>query len=129
MSDPVSNRDEFLRHYGAGQDALLYSRFSGDTITPVAAYLKLQSLSRHLFLLESVEQGKNRARYSFLGWDPLLLWECRGDTAFRRQGDHDSWHPGGRPQTAGRSDQIVTGNPYPFPPTTCLRRRRGFLVF
>ncbi|MBM3335804.1 anthranilate synthase component I, partial [Candidatus Sumerlaeota bacterium] len=46
--------------------------------TPVSAYLKIASQSGYAFLLESVEQGENLGRYSFIGSDPELLFECRG---------------------------------------------------
>ncbi|MDI9314350.1 MAG: chorismate-binding protein [Hydrotalea sp.] len=89
MSQPI-NQEEFLASYRAGRDGLLYCEFSGDTMTPVAAAIKLQSQSRHLFLLESVEQGKTRARFSFIGWQPLLLWEARHGKAFHRVAKDDS---------------------------------------
>ncbi len=91
MLHTITNQEEFLNHYNNGQDALLCCQLSIDTITPVAAVMKLQHASRHLFLLESVEQGKTRARYSFLGWQPILLWEARGGEVFHRDGDEAPW--------------------------------------
>ena len=92
MTKPI-NQQEFLATYRAGRDGLLYCEFSGDTMTPVmtpvVATIKLQSQSRHLFLLESIEQGKTPARFSFVGWQPLMLWETRGGQAFHRIGRHD----------------------------------------
>jgi anthranilate synthase component 1 len=49
-----------------------------DTDTPVSAYLKIRSASRYSFLFESVEGGEKIARYSFLGFDPYMLFEVRG---------------------------------------------------
>ena len=98
MNTPV-NQEEFLTNYRAGRDGLLYCEFPGDTITPITATMKLQSQSRHLFLLESVEQGKTRARFSFIGWQPLMLWEARDGTARHRVGtngqfaDYATWQP------------------------------------
>lgn len=42
-----------------------------DLLTPLAVYLKLSAGSEHSFLLESVEGGRNVARYSFIGADPV----------------------------------------------------------
>jgi anthranilate synthase component 1 len=52
---------------------------TADLETPVSAYLKLAAESRHSFLLESVEGGEKIGRYTFLGADPFLIVEARGD--------------------------------------------------
>jgi len=43
---------------------------SADTLTPVAAFTAISSLSHDVFLLESVERGENVGRYSFIGFSP-----------------------------------------------------------
>ncbi len=43
---------------------------SADTLTPVAAFAALSSLSEEAFLFESVEQGVSVGRYSFIGIAP-----------------------------------------------------------
>lgn len=53
-------------------------RLPGDTETPVSAWLKLGQQGRGDFLLESVEGGRVRGRYSFLGLAPDRLLEVRG---------------------------------------------------
>lgn len=56
----------------------VYDSFVSDTLTPVSAYLNLTNgAERAGFLLESVEQGQNIARYSFLGVEPAgeIIWE------------------------------------------------------
>lgn len=45
-----------------------------DLTTPVAAYLKLVQDRKNCFLLESVEGGSFRGRYSAIGLDPDLVW-------------------------------------------------------
>ena len=51
-----------------------------DLETPVSAYLKLRAAhSGPMFLLESVEGGAARGRYSMIGLDPDLIWRCQGD--------------------------------------------------
>src|SRR4029078_4666882 len=57
-----------------------------DMETPVSAYLKLgfekNGASRdNAFLLESVQGGEARGRYSIIGLKPDLIWRCRGGKA------------------------------------------------
>ena len=43
--------------------------------------LKLARHRANSFLLESVEGGDTRGRYSIIGFAPDLIWRCRGDAA------------------------------------------------
>ncbi|MEE8392943.1 MAG: anthranilate synthase component I [Rhodospirillales bacterium] len=52
-----------------------------DLETPVSAMLKLSGDGSNCFLLESVEGGAIRGRYSFIGLNPDLIWRCFGDKA------------------------------------------------
>lgn len=61
----------------AGETVILTAVRADDLLTPVAAYLKLGGLDSHTFLLESVEGGAWRGRYSAVGLDPDLIWQCR----------------------------------------------------
>jgi anthranilate synthase component I len=74
--------DVFAGTYETGAPTLLATRLVGDLETPVSAFLKL-SASRmgRLFLLESVEGGGARGRYSMIGLDPDIIWRCHGDRA------------------------------------------------
>ncbi|MGI9953513.1 anthranilate synthase component I [Moorellaceae bacterium AZ2] len=49
-----------------------------DTDTPVSLYLKL-GRTPYSYLLESIEGGERLGRYSFIGFDPLLVYRCRGN--------------------------------------------------
>ncbi len=49
----------------------------GDSTTPIAILRKLAQKSSRYFLLESVENGANWGRYSFLGCDPVMRVTCR----------------------------------------------------
>ena len=62
-----------------GKPALLWRRVIADTETPVSAALKLFESGRGDFVLESVEGGETRGRYSLLGLDPDLIFRARGD--------------------------------------------------
>ncbi|WP_342153910.1 anthranilate synthase component I [Methylorubrum sp. SB2] len=80
MSDPA--HDAVRRAYAAGRPSLLGLTLVADLETPVAAFLKLKG--GHAgpgFLLESVEGGAVRGRYSMIGLDPDLIWRCRDGRA------------------------------------------------
>jgi len=62
----------------AGQAALVWRRLIADTETPVGAAVKLIEDGRGDFLLESVEGGEVRGRYSLLGLDPDLVFRATG---------------------------------------------------
>ncbi|HVG19780.1 MAG TPA: anthranilate synthase component I [Blastocatellia bacterium] len=71
------NYEEFLKLAGEGTVVPVVKRVMADLLTPVAAYLKIERLSPHSFLLESVEGGEKVARYSFLGFDPETIVRSR----------------------------------------------------
>ena len=72
---------EFAAAYAAGQGALVTVQDVADLETPVAAFLKLAHGQPNSFLLESVEGGASRGRYSIIGMAPDLLWRCQGGRA------------------------------------------------
>ena len=65
----------------AGKPTLVWRKVIADTETPVGAAAKLIEPERGDFLLESVEGGEVRGRYSLLGLDPDLVFRARGNTA------------------------------------------------
>jgi len=71
----------FLEKYISGQPQVLWSQISADLETTVSAYLKLSAGKPDCFILESVEGGAIRGRYSFIGIEPDLIWRCRGNEA------------------------------------------------
>src|SRR5579862_3066592 len=83
--------EDFVQKYDAGAASLLSARLVGDLETPVAAFLKLSAgRPGRLFLLESVEGGGARGRYSMIGLDPDIVWRCHGDLAeINREAQHD----------------------------------------
>ncbi|WP_322963496.1 anthranilate synthase component I [Sphingomonas fuzhouensis] len=64
-----------------GQPQLIWRRQIADTETPVAAALKLIEPGRGDFLLESVEGGATRGRYSLIGLAPDLVFRAEGHNA------------------------------------------------
>src|ERR1051325_10496495 len=71
--------ESFAAAYAAGKPAVLYTRLVADLETPVSAMLKLADRRPHSFLLESVEGGAVRGRYSMIGIKPALVWRSSGD--------------------------------------------------
>ena len=68
--------DAFRAAYEAGRGALVWRHDVADLLTPVAAFLKLAHGKPFSFLLESVEGGSARGRYSVIGMAPDLIWRC-----------------------------------------------------
>jgi anthranilate synthase component 1 len=72
---------DFARHYDAGAAQVVWMRLVADLETPVSAYLKLAAGRPMSFLLESVEGGASRGRYSVIGLEPDVVWRAEGDKA------------------------------------------------
>src|SRR5229473_2483499 len=71
----------FASAYEAGKPQALYVRLIADLETPVSAFLKLAEGRDNAFLLESVQGGEARGRYSIIGLKPDLIWRCRDGRA------------------------------------------------
>ena len=67
----------FRSSYESGRGTLVWWQGVADLETPVAAFLKLAHGRPNSFLLESVEGGAVRGRYSIIGMEPDLIWRCR----------------------------------------------------
>ena len=69
-----------------GNPALVWRRIVADSDTPVGAARRLIEPGRGDFLLESVEGGEVRGRYSLLGLDPDLVFRAsEGSAAINRR--------------------------------------------
>jgi len=74
--------DTFAKAYAAGEAGVVRATLVGDLLTPVAAFLKLRHERKGpAFLLESVEGGATRGRFSMIGLDPDLVWRCQDGVA------------------------------------------------
>ncbi|MBL9036660.1 MAG: anthranilate synthase component I [Rhodospirillaceae bacterium] len=73
--------ESFAATYEAGKPQVVWTRLIADLETPVSALMKLADGRPNSFLLESVEGGRSRGRYSLIGLKPDLIWRCRGDKA------------------------------------------------
>ena len=61
---------------------ILTTDLIADIETPISCLLKLKKNQKYSFLLESVEGGSLRGRYSLLGCDPDIVWEVKNNKAF-----------------------------------------------
>src|SRR3546814_858080 len=73
--------DNVRKALDEGRPALVWRRQIADTDTPISAALKLIEPDRGDFLLESVEGGAVRGRYSLLGLAPDLVFRGHGEIA------------------------------------------------
>jgi anthranilate synthase component 1 len=73
--------EDFARAYDAGRPQVIWTRLVADLETPVSAMLKLSAGRENCFLLESVEGGAVRGRYSMIGIDPDLIFRAFGAKA------------------------------------------------
>src|SRR3954469_11572863 len=82
----------FRLAYEAGRGSLVWRKTVADLETPVAAFLKLAHGRPNAFLLESVEGGATRGRYSVIGMEPDLIWRCENGRASVNRSAHSAPH-------------------------------------
>jgi anthranilate synthase component I len=71
----------FCENASTGRPQLIWMRFVADLETPVATMLKLEPHFECSFLLESVQGGESRGRYSIIALQPDLIWRCSREKA------------------------------------------------
>jgi anthranilate synthase component 1 len=80
---PISpDYDYFAAAYEKGEAQIVSTRLVADLETPVSAMLKLTRNAKYSFLLESVEGGAVRGRYSMIGMNPDMIWKVVDGKAF-----------------------------------------------
>lgn len=93
----------FARLYDEGTPQVVWTRLVADLETPVSAMLKVAHERPNSFLLESVEGGSTRGRYSIIGCEPDLIWRSEGDRAEINgspQADPEAFAPAPQPALA-----------------------------
>ena len=70
--------EEFKNLARQGNIIPIHEELIADTETPVSVYLKIKDESPYSFLLESVEGGEKIGRYTFIGYNPFMVFEIRG---------------------------------------------------
>ncbi|MFG1393873.1 anthranilate synthase component I [Xanthobacter agilis] len=76
-----SDFELFARRYLKGEAQVVSTTLVADLETPVSAFLKLAGDLPNAFLLESVEGGQARGRYSMIGLKPDLLFRVEAGKA------------------------------------------------
>jgi anthranilate synthase component I len=74
----------FAARYAAGEPQVVWTTLVADLETPVSAFLKIagaRSKGSMSFLLESVEGGAVRGRYSIIGLEPDIVFRIGGQRA------------------------------------------------
>ncbi|HEX2842405.1 anthranilate synthase component I [Hyphomicrobium sp.] len=79
--EALPSLDAFAKRYRAGEAQVVWTRLVADLETPVSVYLKLALGKPFSFLLESVEGGASRGRYSVIGLSPDVVWRANGNSA------------------------------------------------
>jgi len=79
--DIFPRRQDFADRLGHGLSQVVWATCPADLDTPVSAMLRLKDDKAPCFLLESVEKGEIRGRYSVIGLKPDVIWRCRGNKA------------------------------------------------
>src|SRR5271167_648686 len=69
--------EDFAERVGQAPCVPVYRQLTGDGLTPVSAFRKIER-SAPSFLFESVVGGEKVGRFSFLGTEPFLQFEARG---------------------------------------------------
>ena len=77
----AADPSELLSIIASGKPALAWRRRIADVDTPVSVGLKVMESGRGDFILESVEGGETRGRYSLIGLDPDLVFRANGPQA------------------------------------------------
>jgi anthranilate synthase component 1 len=84
--------EDFARAYDDGEASVVTTTLVADLETPVSAFLKLsQGRAGNVFLLESIEGGAARGRYSMIGLEPDVVWRSSGESSeINRRALHDA---------------------------------------
>jgi anthranilate synthase component 1 len=83
--------ESFATAYDAGRAQIVFRRVVADLETPIGAYLKLSDGRQNTFLLESVQDGAIRGRYSMIGFDPDIILKVEaGKASINRQVARDA---------------------------------------
>lgn len=70
--------EAFAALHDQGRPTVVWTTLVGDLETPVSAYMKIAAGRDHCILLESVEGGAVRGRYSMIAFDPDLVFRAHG---------------------------------------------------
>ena len=82
-------KSKFVINYKRGIPQLIRKNLIADTETPFSSFLKISKNEKYSFLLESVEGGSKKGRYSLLGCEPDLIWSVNKGKSSVKYIDHN----------------------------------------
>lgn len=92
--------ETFKPQYESNKSQIVWTTLVADLETSISAFMKLSADDEdYSCLLESVEGGAIRGRYTFIGLKPDIIWRCTGDKAqinrqaLTRATDETAWQP------------------------------------
>ena len=114
-------KKKFIEGLTKNQPQLLTKNLVGDVETPISCLLKIKKNQKYSFLLESVEGGSLRGRYSLLGCDPDIIWKVENNKAsIEYQDENYKYHISNEPIESlknivelSKFDKGDIGVPYP----------------
>ena len=71
------NKEKFVKKYNLGIPQIIQKELIADIETPISTLIKISKNQKYSFLLESVQGGDQRGRFSLLGCDPDIIWEVK----------------------------------------------------
>ncbi|MCB9993831.1 MAG: anthranilate synthase component I [Hyphomicrobiaceae bacterium] len=117
MATPDDDFSEFEAAYRTGTSQIVWRRAVADLETTVSTYLKLTGSRPNSFMLESVQDGSIKGRFSIIGMDPDVILKVENGAAFinrNAQTKPGAFEPlGSRPLDALRS--LVNESQVPLP--------------
>ncbi len=97
MIRPTLEEAKTLAKEGNYQVLPVSMELYSDFVTPIEVLRKLQNVSSHCYLLESIEDSQKWGRYTFLGYQPKLELTCKDGKIIIRNGTQitlETKHPG-----------------------------------
>ncbi len=86
-------KKKFISNYKKGVPQLLKKNLIADIETPFSSLLKISKGEKYSFLLESVEGGSKRGRFSLLGCDPDIIWNVnKGKSSIKYLGENYNYN-------------------------------------
>ena len=97
----------FKTCYARGTPQIIWTTLVADLETPISAFMKLKAQDEaYSCLLESVEGGAIRGRYTFIGLKPDIIWRCQGDRAEINRNARAGGEETFRPEQKGALDSL-----------------------
>jgi len=119
--------ETFSAPYENNLPQIIWTRLVADLETPISAFMKLSANNEdYSCLLESVEGGAIRGRYTFIGLKPDIIWRCNGDkaeinrnalTSARKESDYHPLHNGALDSLRDLMEESRIDLPADMPPS------------